>query len=170
MNKHLQDVLSKDRFTFTSTAFKSKLIILDDNDFNALCKHMQYSNNDYDTIIIGDLIFKRDESLIKSYDKQAVGWYMAQQGLFYGGDYNSYEDWFDEHYELWFEKVEENKFYLKDEDEFDIYNKSQVISYMASQGLVYSGLDEHQDAWFENYYRQWFQMLNNDQYILHGEG
>lgn len=83
---------------------------------------------------------------------------------------NIISDWLDQHGDPQIDRFVEKKLSNIENDEVDIYNKSQVISYMASQGLVYSGLDEHQDAWFENYYRQWFQMLNNDQYILHGEG
>lgn len=85
---------------------------------------------------------------------------------------NIISDWLDQYGDPEIDRFVEKKLAntKNDEDDFDIYTKSEVIGYMASQGLVYSGLDEHQDAWFENYYREWFQMLNNDQYILHGEG
>lgn len=171
MNKYLEEVLNnKHAFTLQSSAFKSKLIILDDADFNLLCDHIKFSTFvDYDTIIIGNLIFKRDELVVKSYDKSAVGLFMAQQGLLYQGDYNSYENWFDAHYETWFEIAEENKFYLKDEEDFGIYTKSEVIDFIAQQGNVYNGLDEHADKWFEIYYTIWFEKITEDKYILRNE-
>ncbi len=49
-----------------------------------------------------------------------------------------------------------------------IYTKDEAISYMASQGLVYSGLDEYLDEWFENYCSDWgFESIGDDKYVYH---
>lgn len=54
---------------------------------------------------------------------------------------------------------------MKDVDEL---RKDEVISYLASQGLVYSGLDKHFDEWFENYYRIYgFECIGNGLYLYH---
>jgi hypothetical protein len=51
-----------------------------------------------------------------------------------------------------------------------IYPKEEVVSYMASQGLVYSGLEEHFDDWFEYYCSDYgFEDIGNDNFIYHEE-
>lgn len=50
-----------------------------------------------------------------------------------------------------------------------IYTKQEVYSYLASQGLVYSGLDEHFDEWFDNYSEE-FEYIGEDKYIYHEDG
>ena len=50
-----------------------------------------------------------------------------------------------------------------------IYTKQEVYNYLASQGLVYSGLDEHFDEWFD-YYSEEFEYIGEDKYIYHEDG
>jgi len=58
MNKYLEEVLNnKHAFTLQSSAFKSKLIILDDVDFNLLCDHIKFS-----TFTISELKQNKKES------------------------------------------------------------------------------------------------------------
>jgi hypothetical protein len=49
-----------------------------------------------------------------------------------------------------------------------VCTKDEVTQYMASQGLVYSGLDKHFDDWFDNYRLEFgFENIGNDEYIYH---
>lgn len=48
------------------------------------------------------------------------------------------------------------------------YSKQEVTNYLASQGLVYSGLDEHFNDWFEEYIMDYgFEDIGNSFYIYH---
>ena len=49
------------------------------------------------------------------------------------------------------------------------YTKDEITQYLASQGLVYSGLEEHFDEWFDRYLDDFVEVGNN-MYIYHENG
>ncbi len=49
------------------------------------------------------------------------------------------------------------------------YTKDEITQYLASQGLVYSGLEEHFDEWFDRYSDE-FEEVGNNMYIYHEDG
>ena len=50
----------------------------------------------------------------------------------------------------------------------DKCTKDEATNFMASQGLVYSGLDEDFDGWFEEYRMEYgFEDIGDDLYLYH---
>ena len=50
----------------------------------------------------------------------------------------------------------------------DECTKDEVTNFMASQGLVYSGLDGHFDEWFEKHHINYgFECIGKELYIYH---
>jgi len=52
-------------------------------------------------------------------------------------------------------------------NEGDKCTKDEATNFMASQGLVYSGLDKHFNEWFEEYRGEWFECIGDDLYLYH---
>ena len=52
------------------------------------------------------------------------------------------------------------------DDNIDYYTKDEAYNFMASQGLLYNGLDKHYDEWFNSKYVLYFVKYDIGMYVL----